>query len=65
MLFKNFAKKIKTLYLAKNDTMVLNMDDIASYSGLVRNFEGNFEFFFYGSVGLSNILHAEIHAFII
>jgi len=52
-----------------NDTMVLNIDGSAltnpgkaGYSGLVRNFEGKFQFFFYGSVGLSNILHAEIHA---
>ena len=52
--------------------MVLNVDGSAltnpgkaGYGGLVRNFEGKFQFAFYGSVGLSNILHAEIHALMI
>jgi len=52
--------------------MVLNEDgsaltnpDTTRYGGLVRNFEGKMQFAFYGSVGLSNILHAEIHAFMI
>ena len=55
-----------------NDTMVLNVDDNAltnpgkaGYGGLVRNFEGKFQLAFCGSVGLSNILHAEIHALMI
>jgi len=55
-----------------NDTMVLIVDGSAltnprkaGYGGLVRNFEGKFQFAFYGSVGLSNILHAEIHALMI
>jgi len=52
--------------------MVLNVDDNtltnpgkAGYGGLIRNFEGKFQFAFYGSVGLSNILHAGIHALMI
>jgi len=52
--------------------MVLNVDDNAltnpskaGYGGLVRNFERKFQFAFYGSVGLSNILHAKIHALMI
>jgi len=55
-----------------NDTMVLNVDGDAltnpgkaGYGGLVKNFEGKFQFAFYGSVGLSNNLHAEIHALMI
>jgi len=55
-----------------NDTMVLNVDGSAltnpgkgGYGGLVRNFEGKFQFAFYGSVGLFNILHAEIHTLMI
>jgi hypothetical protein len=32
---------------------------------LVRNFEGKLQFAFYGSVELSNILHAGIHAHVI
>jgi hypothetical protein len=50
--------------------MVLNVDNIAltnlgktSYDGLIMDFEGNFQFALYGSVGLSNILYAEIFAF--
>jgi len=37
----------------------------AGYGWLVRNFEENFQFAFYGNVGLSNILNAEIHALMI
>jgi hypothetical protein len=55
-----------------NDTMVLNVNGSAltnpgkaGYGRLVRNFEGKFQFAFYGSVGLSNILHVEIHAIMI
>ena len=35
------------------------------YDGFVKNFEGNFQFAFYGSVDLSNILHGGIHALMI
>jgi hypothetical protein len=52
-----------------NYTMVLNsaLTNLgkARYGGLVRNFEGKLQFAFYGSVELSNILHAEIHAHVI
>ncbi|MCH91552.1 hypothetical protein A2U01_0012479, partial [Trifolium medium] len=49
------------------DAIVLNVDDSAltnpektDFGGLVGNFHGTLRFGFYGSVGLSNILHAEI-----
>jgi hypothetical protein len=49
------------------DTSVLNVDGSAltnpkkaDFGGLVRNFQGTFRFGFYGSIGLSNTLHAEI-----
>jgi len=52
-----------------NDTLVLNVDGSAltnpgqaGYGGIVHNSGGKFLFGFYGSVGLSNILHAEIQA---
>jgi len=52
--------------------MVLNVDDIAltnpgktGYDGLIRNFEGNFQFTLYGSVCLSYISHAETYALMI
>jgi len=34
----------------------------AGLGGLVHNHDGSFQFGFVGSVGLSNIVHAEIHA---
>jgi len=52
-----------------NDTLVRNVEGSAltnpgqaGYGGIVRNFDEKFMFGFYGSVGLSNILHAEIQA---
>ncbi|XP_073219730.1 uncharacterized protein [Cicer arietinum] len=47
------------------DTMVLSVDDNAltnswktSFGGMVQNHDGDFQFGFYGSVKLFNILHA-------
>jgi len=52
--------------------MILNVDGSAltnlgkvGFGGLVHNHDGTFQFGFYGSVGLSNILHAEIQALLV
>ena len=54
------------------DAMILNVDGSAltnpgkaGFGGLVRNHDGTFQFGFYGSVGLSNIFHAEIQALLV
>jgi len=54
------------------DAMVFNMDGSSlanlrkeGFGGLMRNHDGTFQFGFYGSVGLSNILHAEIQALLV
>jgi len=51
------------------DTMILNVDGNAltnpekeSYGGLIRKHDRSFQLGFSGSVGISNILHAEIQA---
>jgi len=47
------------------DVSALTKSDKEWYGGLVRKFEGNIQFAFYGSVDLSNILHGGIHALMI
>ena len=51
------------------DTMILNVDGSAltnpgkaGFGGLIRKHDGSFQLGFFGSVGISNILHAEIQA---
>jgi ribonuclease HI len=51
------------------DTMILNVDENAltnpgkaGYGGLIRKHDGSFELGFSDSIGISNILHAEIQA---
>ncbi|AES96565.1 hypothetical protein MTR_5g038610 [Medicago truncatula] len=51
------------------DIMVLNVDRSAltnsrkvGYGGLIFKHDENFQLGFFGSVGISNILHAEIQA---
>jgi len=51
------------------DTMILNVDGSAltnpgkaGYGGLIRKHDGSFQLGFFGNVGISNILHAEIQA---
>jgi hypothetical protein len=52
--------------------MILNVDgspltnlSTASCGGLIEKHEGSFQFGFFKSVGISNILHAEIHILLI
>lgn len=54
---------IDTLILNVYGNALTNWDKIA-YDSLVRNFYGQIQFGYYGSVGLRNILHEEIKSYL-
>jgi hypothetical protein len=61
--------RMVSLQHGDKDTMILNVDGSAltnpgkaGYGGLIRKHDGSFQLGFFDSVGISNILHAEIQA---